>query len=225
MLTSIAHDGPLYLGVASNVALMYAYGFLTPVDALAALSFIAVVASYTNWIHHAMHIEGHCLERFVYFHDLRALHYTHHQGTALHNFGMLDFSGDLAGHALFAPDYALSNRKGPNVPGIAAAEPGGAACASGPGDNNEHLSRVQPGPDPLLARDGLQEVAFFALSLTIERIVRGLGTVFGDAKEVHAKGDTPPIKPVLADKKPVVSAPVENAHVSPEFWGDFFFFN
>lgn len=197
ILTSIAHDGPLYAGVASNLALLHAAGLTRPIDNFAALGFILVVAKFTNFIHHATHIEGHWMERFIYFHDLRALHYTHHQGTALHNFGMLDFTGDLLGQALFAPNYELSNR-------IAQKE------SHGPGNGTEHRSSVKPGPAPEIIRDGLEETIFLAIAAAVELIVGILGTLFGSVK----------VSPNMESAKPA-----DSQTVAPSHWNDFFFFN
>ena len=49
-----------------------------------------IMAFIGNWLHHAYHVEDHWLERFKWFHELRALHYIHHMGTAKHNYGVLN---------------------------------------------------------------------------------------------------------------------------------------
>jgi hypothetical protein len=176
-LGSIAHDGPLYAGLLGNVAALYAFGFLRPVDVLVALLTYAFVGSFANWLHHTFHIEGHWIERYVYFHDLRALHYTHHQGTAKHNYGFLDFSGDIAGQTMHKPDYSLSN---PNR------HAEGAALLLGKGD--EYCSKVQPGPLPDLQSSGVQECLFSVVCFTIEGLIGAFGMAFGPAKEEPSRG-------------------------------------
>lgn len=220
-LTSLAHDGPLYLGILSNIALIYFADLARPLDCLAAILFLYAIATFTNFIHHVCHIEGHWIEKFVYFHDLRALHYTHHQGTALHNFGILDFSGDLAGHALFAPNYAMSNRK-----------PDAKESAELLGKGDEHQSTVHPGPLPTLARDGLMEVGFYLIALSIELTVGFLGLVFGvaDDKQVKKKKVTDIIEKIPAKRGKLTAqkageTPVSTQDVPPSYWGDFFLFN
>jgi sterol desaturase/sphingolipid hydroxylase (fatty acid hydroxylase superfamily) len=53
-----------------------------------------IMAFIGNWLHHAYHVEDHWLERFKWFHELRALHYIHHLGTAKHNYGVLNMTLD-----------------------------------------------------------------------------------------------------------------------------------
>jgi hypothetical protein len=184
-LGSVAHDGPLYFGIVGNVAMLHALGLVDPVGVAVCVATYAFVGSFANWLHHTFHIEGHWIERYVYFHDLRALHYTHHQGTAKHNYGFLDFTGDLASGVLQQPDYALSNAaaaapvaetgkaatdraagvdgkgKGRRSKSPAAATSGGAgarpAAEAHPfGRGDEHRSKVTPGPLPVLGNDSLQ---------------------------------------------------------------------
>ena len=107
--TSLAHDGPLYAGLLGNVAVLYSLGWLSGMHAVAAVLTLAAVGDFSNWLHHSFHVAGHFLENFLWFHDLRALHYTHHQGTTKVNYGFLDFAADHAGDTAKAGDYALSN--------------------------------------------------------------------------------------------------------------------
>ncbi|CAF3514577.1 unnamed protein product [Rotaria sp. Silwood1] len=53
-----------------------------------------IMAFIGNWLHHAYHVEDHWLERFKWYHELRALHYIHHLGTAKHNYGVLNMTLD-----------------------------------------------------------------------------------------------------------------------------------
>ena len=53
-----------------------------------------IMAFIGNWLHHAYHVEDRWLERYKWFHELRALHYVHHLGTAKHNYGVLNMTLD-----------------------------------------------------------------------------------------------------------------------------------
>lgn len=166
---SVLHDGPLYVGMGGNVLVLYLSGAIDIYGAAVGLATYAFVGSFANWLHHAFHIEGHFVERFVYFHDLRALHYTHHQGTARHNYGFLDFSGDAVTGTVRPGDYGLSN------PDHRHSE----RDKLGRGD--EHRSRVKPGPPPTLRGDGPLECVHCGMCALIEGIVGLLGAIFGAA--------------------------------------------
>lgn len=204
---SLAHDGPLYALMVLNIALLKYYELINWYDVVASVGVVGFVGSYSNWMHHAIHIEGHWIERFVYFHDLRALHYTHHQGTALHNFGIIDFGTDYLGAALYKPDYSLSN-------GPAKKD---AASASAPGKGSEHRSKCKPGPPPTMA-DGLQEVSFYYLSSLIEVLVVAIGSVFGGTKDKKGRPASSGTAPAGSD----AGKPKDDVLVS---WADFFLFN
>jgi hypothetical protein len=220
--TSLAHDGPLYLGVLANIAFLNAVELVRPLDCLAALVYIYLISAFTNFVHHATHVEGHWIEKFVYFHDLRALHYTHHQGTALHNFGILDFSGDIAGETLFAPNYELSNRK---------LNPEETAELCGHG--NEHRSSVCPGPSPTVACNGLKEVAFYIIASSLEYSIGFLGLVFGAASETVDKNrrDVSTYESNFSKNENEILgvSKMKTTHhapqIAPSHWGDFFLFN
>ena len=171
----------------------------------------------------------------MYFHDLRALHYTHHQGTAAHNYALLDFGSDAAAGTLKQADYGLSNRAGPG---------GGSSSSSGKstekaaaslllGSGAEHVSGVRPGPPPTLRRDGLQEVAFFAVALCIELLVGVLGLVLGAATEkvpaaiaVADGAATPHARGSSSRGGHEESAALKaRTHAAPSKLGDFFLFN
>jgi hypothetical protein len=85
--------------------------FHRPCDAVVAAGLVAAVGAFSNLTHHASDVEGHWLEALIYFHDLRALHYSHHQGTAAHNCAPLDFGSDAA----------LPAHSGPQTTALAAA--------------------------------------------------------------------------------------------------------
>ena len=173
--SSFCHDGPLYAGMMLNVFGLWQLGLVDRWQDVAVSGAIyAAVGSWSNWLHHSFHVEGHWIERYVYFHDLRALHYTHHQGTAKHNYGFLDFGMDIADGSLAQPDYALSNKK----------DVGRKRAASLHSTTlDEHISVVQPGPLPTIGRDGLKECAFAGVAFAIEMIVGALGMLLGKAKE------------------------------------------
>jgi hypothetical protein len=53
---------------------------------------VAILSLYaSNAFHQAYHIRGHPLERWAWFHKLRALHYFHHKGNMQHNYALSDF--------------------------------------------------------------------------------------------------------------------------------------
>ena len=183
-LTSLAHDGPLYAMLLGNAAALYAGGYLPRThDVAVALASYAAVGSFFNWLHHALHVEGHCVERLLWFHDLRALHYTHHQGTAKHNFGFIDFAGDILGDSMEKPDYALSNSASAGRGGKDGQEEEKEAVARAAGTGDEHKSKVKPGALPTLAADGPKECAFVGTCFVIEGLVGVMGFVFGAAKD------------------------------------------
>ena len=171
-LGSVLHDGPLYVGMGGNVLALYLWGMIDIYGGAAGFATYAFVGSFANWLHHAFHIEGHFVERFVYFHDLRALHYTHHQGTARHNYGFLDFSGDTVTGTVRPGDYSLSNPDNRRTE----------RDKLGLGD--EHRSRVKPGPPPTLGRDGPLECVHCGICALIEGIVGLLGATFGGTTTV-----------------------------------------
>ena len=194
--SSFCHDAPLYSGMALNVYLLWKLGMIDRwQEIVVAGATYAGVGSWSNWLHHTFHIEGHWIERYVYFHDLRALHYTHHQGTAKHNYGFMDFGMDMADGSLAKPDYGLSNRKKDTQSGSAHAK----LLRSPSTKGDEHISIVEPGPLPTLFGDGLKECTFAIVAYLIEKIVGLLGTIMGkvlddqkndvDGSLPHKKGD------------------------------------
>ena len=185
--SSFCHDGPLYAGMMSNVGILWQVGAISRWQdvAIGAITY-ACIGSFSNWLHHTFHIEGHWIERYVYFHDLRALHYTHHQGTAKHNYGFLDFAMDMAEGSMAKPDFTLSNKG--KVGRRESEKSGGGMSLRQPSDTGkEHVSVVQPGPLPTLFRDGAKECAFAVVAWVIEFLVGLIGLILGKANE---KGDT-----------------------------------
>ncbi|CAF3690130.1 unnamed protein product [Adineta steineri] len=88
------HEGLLILLTFIQLAsarLIFHCSYSTIVCAL--LGFI-IMGFIGNWLHHAYHVEDHWLERYKWFHELRALHYIHHLGTAKHNYGVLNMTLD-----------------------------------------------------------------------------------------------------------------------------------
>jgi len=63
-------------------------------DSIVSSLYIGVLLSFVNDIHEAYHLRGHWLERFQWFHVLRAIHLRHHQGDMLKNYGIVDFMVD-----------------------------------------------------------------------------------------------------------------------------------
>ena len=212
-LGSVLHDGPLYLGIIANIWALWHFQLLTkPADVLVSVLTNAWVGSFSNWLHHTFHIEGHWIERFVYFHDLRALHYTHHQGTAKQNYGFLDFSGDLAGGTTMAADYSLSNKMKKD------GEEVGDLSSASLGDGSEHRSTVAPGELPGILRDGFKECAFCAFCFVIWLLIGAQGALFGAPR--YRGGDNPDKKVAQTDE---LGQPSDSNLTS--VWTDFFLFS
>jgi len=56
-----------------------------------------------DYLHDSYHKKGHCLEKYSWFMVLRELHFLHHKGNMLHNYGIMDFFTDwLAGSLAIA---------------------------------------------------------------------------------------------------------------------------
>ena len=178
ILNTLAHDGPLYAAILTNVALLYRLDSFRPVDVIISLLVYGFVSSLGIWLHQAFHIQGHWMERFLYFHDLRALHYVHHQGNTQHNFGFLDHSGDVIGHSLKNADYSLSNSSSSS----SSAKTGVNGKSITSKANALTSSSCAAGPMPTIAHDGVEECAFAVTCMTIEMIVRILGLIFGKVK-------------------------------------------
>ena len=62
-----------------------------------------------NYLHHSFHVYNHWLSCYKWFHELRALHYVHHLGTAKHNYAVLNMSLDrFMGSFLFNTPHKKS---------------------------------------------------------------------------------------------------------------------
>ena len=61
---------------------------------IGAFFFLAVAGWFGVNLHYWLHIENHWLERYQWFHDLRALHLQHHRGGAKQNYNMYSFVTD-----------------------------------------------------------------------------------------------------------------------------------
>lgn len=181
ILNTLAHDGPLYAAILTNVALLYRLDSFRSVDVIISILVYGFVSSFGIWLHQAFHIQGHWMERFLYFHDLRALHYVHHQGNTQHNFGFLDHSGDIVAHSLRNADYSLSNISNTKTDMIGEPDVSSPTKAS-------IRSACTAGPMPTIAHDGAEECAFAITCMTIEIIVRILGLTFGKVKRGASQG-------------------------------------
>jgi hypothetical protein len=61
-----------------------------------------------NYLHQSFHVKGHWLERYGWFHELRAVHYIHHLHSTRHNYAVLNVGLDwLAGSLVL--DEALKD--------------------------------------------------------------------------------------------------------------------
>jgi hypothetical protein len=84
----------------------------------------AMCAYVGNYFHNSFHVLNHPLNKFRWFHELRALHYIHHLGNAKHNYALINFTLDkLAGHYFTVdpvpkpkPDTALDGAPEPAPP-------------------------------------------------------------------------------------------------------------
>lgn len=193
-LSSFAHDGPLYIAMLLNLVVLYYLDLLSTADIGICLLVYAFVSSFAVWLHQTFHIQGHWIERFVYFHDLRALHLVHHQGTAKHNYGFLDHSCDIIGDSLLKADFSLSNSwncktdgdkdsKAVSVqelpPSLSPSEPSRSASPA-PAPS---LSPYTAGEMPTLFMNGFKECLFAMTCVTIEIIVGLLGVILGNAHD------------------------------------------
>jgi len=62
---------------------------------LAGVFIFAVVGAYiANYLHQSFHVKGHFLERYGWFHELRAVHYIHHLHSTRHNYAVLNVGLD-----------------------------------------------------------------------------------------------------------------------------------
>ena len=209
-LTSLAHDGPLYVGMLANLVLLYRLNLLTHPDLGVCLLVYAFVSAFAIWLHQTFHIKGHWIERFLYFHDLRALHLVHHQGTAKHNYGFLDHSCDLIGNSLMTADFSLSNSwnqktdedKGTETPpAVASVQPLPSLLLPDQLQSQPSSSPPSPSPPspsspytagimPTLFNNGLLECCYAMTCVAIEIIVGLLGVIFGNARDKESPKGT-----------------------------------
>ena len=186
----------------------------------------------------------------MYFHDLRALHLVHHQGTAKHNYGFLDHSCDIIGDSLLKADFSLSNSWNRKTDGdkdskaVSVQE----LPPSLPPSESSRSASPAPAPSPYTAgempalfRNGFKECLFAMACVTIEVIVGLLGVIFGNARDndnnkktdtfSHNDGDSS--DSTARHKKDSISdsaqSGVNNAesHARDSFhgWAEMFFFN
>jgi hypothetical protein len=177
LLTTIAHDGPLYVLMLANLAVLYFLDSLRPLDIIISLLVYGYVSSFAVWLHQVFHVQGHWMERFLYFHDLRALHYVHHQENIQHNYGFLDHSCDSATNTLKKADYSLSNNW--NVTKDIE------NSTARPEDSSLLLSPFTAGPMPTIWHNGVKECIFAVTCISIEVIVQILGMMFGKVKSIE----------------------------------------
>jgi hypothetical protein len=183
-LSSFAHDGPLYIAMLLSLVVLYYLDLLRTADVGICLLVYAFVSSFAVWLHQTFHIQGHWIERFVYFHDLRALHLVHHQGTAKHNYGFLDHSCDIIGDSLLKADFSLSNSWNHKTDGdkdskaVSVQELPSSLSPSEPS-----RSPYTAGEMPTLSKNGFKECLFAMTCVTIEIIVGLLGVILGNARD------------------------------------------
>lgn len=195
-LSSFAHDGPLYIGMLTNLVVLYYLNLLSPTDIGICLLVYGFVSSFAVWLHQTFHIQGHWIERFVYFHDLRALHLVHHQGTAKHNYGFLDHSCDIIGDSLLKADFSLSNSWNHKTDGdkdsrtIPVQELQSSLSPSELSRSRSASPAPSPSPSPYtagemptLSKNGFKECLFAMTCVTIEVIVGLLGVILGNARD------------------------------------------
>lgn len=97
-------------------AILMVAGFFYVLPAYIAVSLtaeLALVAWMNDWLHQKLHIKGHWLERFSWFHHLRALHWHHHVDDSK-NIGIFSwFTDKLLGtyqEPLTRPSYLPSGK-------------------------------------------------------------------------------------------------------------------
>lgn len=70
---------PFKYYAAASVPLLFITYYLMPFCIFSALALeLLLVAWLNDWLHQKLHIKGHWLEKFRWFHRLRALHWHHH---------------------------------------------------------------------------------------------------------------------------------------------------
>ena len=80
----------------------------------------AVVGAYiANYLHQSFHVKGHFLERYGWFHELRAVHYIHHLHSTRHNYAVLNVGLDwLCGSLVLDEALKDSDDEGAAEPSI-----------------------------------------------------------------------------------------------------------
>ena len=85
---------PFKYYAAAAVPLVTAVFLLAPLTIAIALAAELVVIAWANdWLHQKFHIEGFWMERYTWFHELRALHWHHHVDDSK-NLGIFSWFGD-----------------------------------------------------------------------------------------------------------------------------------
>ncbi len=88
------HEGLLYTFMIIIIVMGYMIFETSTQTMLGAVVGYLITGIIGNYLHHCYHIRGHWLECYSWFHELRALHYVHHLGSAKQNYGILNMSLD-----------------------------------------------------------------------------------------------------------------------------------
>lgn len=86
-------DGNLWLYVVPSAAVCLILG-RAPLHTTALLAYMALTFARENYVHMAVHTEGHVLERYAWFRAVRETHRKHHTDPTV-NLGFLDPTHDL----------------------------------------------------------------------------------------------------------------------------------
>lgn len=102
-LGTLCHDGPMYLlgALVIFIAVKLGASRASIIGGVLELTTIGTIAIY---LHNSFHVKDHWLERFQWFHELRALHYIHHLGNTNHNYALMNFGIDKILHLYHSKD-------------------------------------------------------------------------------------------------------------------------
>lgn len=102
-LGALCHDGPMYLLAFGVIYIAYKLG-ASRASMIGGVLELFIVGSIAIYLHNSFHVKDHWLERFQWFHELRALHYIHHLGNANHNYALMNFGIDKFLHLYHVQD-------------------------------------------------------------------------------------------------------------------------
>jgi hypothetical protein len=88
------HEALLYILMFGMVSISYLFFGVKLSTTIGAIIGYVLMGIVGNYLHHAFHVKDIFLEKYKWFHELRALHYVHHKGSAKQNYGILNMGLD-----------------------------------------------------------------------------------------------------------------------------------